>query len=138
MNDTKRILLVDDEEEILRGANLWLSSAGYQTSTAHDGMEAVAVATASHPDAIVMDVRMPHKDGLTALAELQRQTETRNIPIVMLSASLVDQERALDAGARCFLKKPYNGQRLVKTVNAVIDGPLDAESTPCATYGRSG
>ncbi|MGD9857510.1 MAG: response regulator [Planctomycetaceae bacterium] len=121
MSESKRILLVDDEEEILRGANLWLSAAGYRTAVAHDGVEAIAAARESQPDAIVMDVRMPRKDGLTALAELQRQAETRHIPIVMLSASLVDQERALDAGARFFLTKPYNGRSLVKTVGAVIE-----------------
>ena len=119
MTSTKKILLVDDEEEILRGANLWLSAAGYETSTARNGMEAVATATEDQPDVIVMDVRMPHKDGLTALAELQQQPHTRHIPIVMLSACLIDKEKALDAGARFFLTKPYEGRKLVEAVNAM-------------------
>ena len=120
MTSTKRILLVDDEEEILRSTALWLSAAGFQTATSRDGAEAVAAAIESHPDAIVMDVRMPHKDGVTALAELQQRSDTRQIPIVMLSASLVDKEMALDAGATFFLSKPYQGRELVEAVKVAI------------------
>jgi len=123
MIPSKRILLVDDEEEILRATELWLSFAGFETSTACDGRDAISSATKDQPDAIVMDVRMPHLDGLTALSELQHQEETRHIPIVMLSASLVDKEQALDAGATYFLTKPYQGRELVEAVNAAVNRP---------------
>jgi CheY-like chemotaxis protein len=116
----ERILLVDDEEEIRRSASVWLSAAGFETSFARDGVEGVAIATKAPPDAVVMDVRMPRKDGLSALAELKQQSATRHIPIVMLSASLVDKNRALDAGATFFLTKPYQGSKLVEAVKAAI------------------
>ena len=88
---------------------------------AADGEEGVQRAVADRPDAIVLDVRMPKKDGMTALAELQEQDETRHIPVVMLSASVVDQQRALEAGARFFLTKPYQGRDLLSAVSAAID-----------------
>lgn len=117
----KKILLVDDDSDILLATKLRMSVAGFETSTANDGMEATESVLKSHPDAIVMDVRMPHKDGLTVLDELKKEVVTRNIPIVMLSASLVDKERALDAGASFFLTKPYEGRELIEAVNVAID-----------------
>lgn len=115
-----RVLLVDDEADVLCGAKLWLSAAGYETSEARDGIEAVTAAVKDHPHVIVLDVRMPRQDGLGAMAELQLREETRNIPVVMLSASLRDQQRALDAGARFFLTKPYTGKDLVAAVTAAV------------------
>ncbi len=117
---SKRVLLVDDEPEVRHGAKLWLSAAGYQTSEARDGEQAIAAAVHDKPDAIVLDVRMPQTDGFTAMSELLRRKDTKHIPIIMLSASLVDQQRALDAGARFFLTKPYAGDKLVAAVNAAV------------------
>ncbi len=99
-------------------AELRLKSAGYHTSVASDGDEGVRKAIEDKPDAIVMDVRMPKKDGMAALIELKEMEQTKCIPVVMLSASIVDQQRALDAGARFFLTKPYQGQDLVASVSA--------------------
>lgn len=117
---SKRILLVDDDTDVLYGAKLWLSAAGYQTSTASDGEQAISTAVQDRPDGIVLDVRMPRKDGLAALAELKQREETKRIPVVMLSASQIDQQRALDAGARFFLTKPYAGKNLVAAVGAAL------------------
>ncbi len=123
MNTPKRVLLVDDDSDVIRGASLWLRAAGYETIAASDGHEALATAASQCPDAIVLDVRMPVMDGLQALAELKRRDDTRRIPIVMLSASLIDQQQALDGGARFFLSKPYVGKELVSAVSAAIASP---------------
>jgi len=114
------VLLADDDREIVFAAGIRLRAAGYRTVSAHDGNAAVAAAISVHPAAIVIDVRMPHKDGLAALAELKRRTDTRDIPVVVLSASIIDEQRALDAGARYFLKKPHRGEMLVKAVSLAI------------------
>ncbi|QDU10864.1 response regulator transcription factor [Gimesia aquarii] len=131
MSGSKRILLVDDDTDILHATTMRLSVAGFETSTAHDGMEAAAAVIAEQPDAIVMDVRMPYKDGLTILDELKKESNTRQIPIVMLSASLIDKERALDAGASYFLTKPYEGHKLVEAVNAAIDDSATLSEAMC-------
>ncbi|EDL60843.1 response regulator [Gimesia maris] len=133
MERRKRILLVDDDSDILRATSLRLTVAGFETSTALNGMQAVANATGDQPTAIVMDVRMPQKDGLTALDELKQKSDTRQIPVVMLSASLVDREKALDAGASYFLSKPYEGHELIKAVNAAID-QAEEDELPGSTY----
>lgn len=122
MSDPK-VLLVDDDQEIVDGASLRLRAAGFDTITAKDGEQGVASAITNRPDAIVLDVRMPHMDGLTALNKLQANEATRNIPVVILSASLVDQQAALDAGARFFLTKPYQGKNLLAAVDAALTRP---------------
>ncbi len=114
------ILLVEDDHDVAFGASLRLRSAGYQTLIAHDGREGVDVARKELPAAIVLDVRMPRMNGLVALGKLQQDERTKHIPIVMLSASIVDQQAALDAGARYFLTKPYQPATLLTAVERVI------------------
>jgi CheY-like chemotaxis protein len=120
MSDSHCILLVDDNQELIRAAALRLHAAGYETIRAYDGEQGIASAIRHHPDAILLDVRMPVKDGMTALAELQACDETRTIPIIMLSASIVDEQAALQTGARYFLKKPYESQHLLRALATVM------------------
>lgn len=118
----KRILIVEDEVDIRRGARLRLQAAGYDTIEAGDGQEGLELAVEHQPDAILMDVRMPTMDGLAALQHLGEDERIRNIPVVMLSASLVDQNAALETGARFFLSKPYQGQSLLSALQSVLAG----------------
>jgi CheY-like chemotaxis protein len=120
MRNRRRILVIDDNHEVLLGASIRLRNAGYETLVALDAGEGISSAIREHPDAILLDVRMPGMDGLTALGELKRRTDTRDIPIVMLSASVVDQKAALDAGARFFLSKPYQGRNLIDAIQLAI------------------
>ena len=101
-------------------ACLRLQAAGYHMLTAGDGEAGIAAAVANQPDVILLDVRLPRRDGLSALSELKRRSETKHIPVVMLSASVVDQQAALDAGARFFLRKPYRGDMLVQAVRTAL------------------
>ncbi len=121
MTEKSRILVVDDEPDIREGVSRWLNAAGYETLIAGNGEEGMATASQDMPQAILLDVLMPKKDGMETLAELRASKETRNIPVVMLSASLRDEQRALDAGAKFFVQKPYDGKKLVSTVKAAID-----------------
>jgi CheY-like chemotaxis protein len=120
------VLLVEDDHDVALGASLRLRSAGYQTLIAHDGHEGVTVARKARPTVIVLDVRMPRMNGLVALGKLRRDERTKHIPIVMLSASVVDQQAALDAGARYFLTKPYQPTTLLTAVErAISENPHD-------------
>ena len=125
MTDKLTILVVDDEPDIRDGVCLWLNAAGYTTLLASDGVEGVASAIQNTPGAILLDVLMPRMGGMEALAELRSRRETANIPVVMLSASLRDEQSALDAGAQFFVQKPYNGKKLVLTVQIAIDKSND-------------
>ncbi|MEZ6046159.1 MAG: response regulator [Planctomycetaceae bacterium] len=120
MFDKTRILIVDDDADILRGTILRMSVAGYQVMSAQNGMEAVEMATEYLPDVIIMDVRMPELDGLSAMKILQNQKQTQDIPVIILSASLMDREHALDVGAAYFLTKPFQGDALIETVRVAI------------------
>jgi DNA-binding response OmpR family regulator len=115
-----QILLIDDDQDVLRGASLRLGAAGYRPTTACDGRQGIDRAVKDHPDAIVLDVRMPHMDGLQVLSTLRHRAETRAIPVIMLSASLVDQDAALEAGARFFLTKPYQSKALLAALRAAL------------------
>ncbi len=120
MSDHGRILVVDDDREIVFGTQLRLNAAGYETLVARDGNEAVASARTNQPAAILLDVRMPKLDGLAALGELKRDAETSAIPVVMVSASMRDQQAALDSGARFFLSKPYEYDDLLAALETAL------------------
>jgi DNA-binding response OmpR family regulator len=119
INRLKKILVVDDDEEIVRGTTVRLRSAGYQTIAAFNGADAINGAKRNRPDAILLDVRMPGLDGLAVLKQLQEADDTCRVPVIMLSASLCDQRTALNAGARFFLAKPYRGDELLEVVQHV-------------------
>ena len=117
-----KILVVDDDQDISFGTCRRLEHAGYQTITAMDGVEGVQQAMEQLPDAILLDIRMPRMDGFTALQHLKANDRTKAIPVVIVSASLVDQQKALDSGAQFFLPKPCNTKQIVDTVHAVVFG----------------
>lgn len=129
MPEQRRILLVDDDRDLLEGTSVRLGAAGYQTLLACNGNEGIASAVANRPDAIVLDVRMPILDGLQVLAELRMREATKDIPVVMLSASLSDQRAALEAGARFFLRKPYAPSMLINAMKRAINDGAEVRRT---------
>jgi DNA-binding response OmpR family regulator len=112
------VLVVDDDREVSHCLSVRLRSAGFQVLSASDGDEGVLTARSHHPDAIVLDVRMPKKDGLAALRELRDHPTTKNTPVIMLSASIHDQQRALKLGAGFFVRKPYNADEVLSAIEA--------------------
>ena len=120
-----RILLVDDDREIVRGVSVRLRAAGYEVLTAGDGEAGLAAAREQLPDAMVLDLRMPVMDGFTLMARLRECPETEAIPIVVLSANAVEKAKrqAMDLGAAFFLEKPYDPAKLVAAVDAVVAEP---------------
>ena len=112
--------MVDDERKIAQAIRVRLQAAGFKVLAAYDGAQGVETATREKPDAIVLDIRMPVMDGLTALTKLRENEATRHIPVVILSASLVKNREAIDRGARYFLEKPYEAQRLLDTLQTVL------------------
>lgn len=124
-NNSKRqpkVLVIDDDQDISFGTCCRLKHAGYETITARDGWEGVEQAMEQLPDAILLDIRMPKMDGFTALKLLKESERTQNIPVVILSASIIEQQKALDSGAHFFLPKPCGTQRIVEAVHAVVFG----------------
>ena len=117
---SQTVLIIDDDPDVRLGTRVRLNAAGYKTLEAEDGLLGIAMAIEHGPDAILLDVRMPRMDGLTALKLMQNNDITRNTPVVMLSASHVDQTEALDSGAKYFLSKPYQGFQMLAAIDAAI------------------
>ncbi|MEO1496109.1 MAG: response regulator [Planctomycetota bacterium] len=122
MPDSKHVLIVDDEPDIRLGVGMWLESVGYAVSFAETGEQGLHAAQEQRPHAILLDMLMPGIDGIETLRRLRLDEATRDIPVAMLSASLRDEQRALDAGAAYFIKKPHQGRALVDAISATIDG----------------
>lgn len=129
MDSRRKILLIDDDRDIAFGAALRLRSAGYDTLLACDGFEGVAGARANRPDVILLDVRMPRMDGFQVLAELRKESDTKLIPVIMLSASMHDRQAALDCGARFFQCKPYRPDDLLASVAMALRESDAAKTT---------
>lgn len=110
------ILIVDDDQDILRLLSMRLASAGYKTLLANDGMEALAMVHLERPDLVISDLRMPNLDGLGLMEQLQAEHPT--LPFIMLTAhgSIAEAVEATQRGAFGFLAKPFESQALLQQV----------------------
>ncbi|MEO1615464.1 MAG: response regulator [Planctomycetota bacterium] len=115
----QKALIVDDDREIAGGIAIRLKSAGFETKCAFDGRAGLELAASYEPDVMILDVRMPQMNGLEVLHELKKQPG-KQPPVIMVSASLLDQDHALECGATFFLKKPYSGQDLILAARKTI------------------
>jgi DNA-binding response OmpR family regulator len=117
-----RVLIVEDEIDIVRALDLRLCFYGYEVVTANNGVEALAVAITTHPDLVILDIGLPDGDGYTVAQSLLENRDTRSIPIIFLTArtSDEDRERAFMAGIARFLTKPCKAEDLLDTVDRAI------------------
>jgi len=120
----KKILAVDDERHIVRLIQVNLERAGYQVVTAFDGADALKKVDADKPDLVVLDVMMPRMDGFEVLKRLQANPETREIPVIMLTAKAQDQDvfRGWASGVSAYLTKPFNPLELLTFVKRIFSG----------------
>ncbi len=121
-NNEIRILLVDDEPDILEIVGYNLSAEGYEVFTAKNGMEAVAKAKKKQPHLIIMDVMMPEMDGIEACGIIRNTKGLENIIITFLTARGEDysQVAGFDAGADDYITKPIKPKVLVSKVKALL------------------
>ncbi len=120
-----RILIVDDDRQIVKAIELRLTKAGFETMTAFDGKSGLDLALSNTPDAMILDLRMPVMDGMTMLDRLRNSVHTTNVPAVILSADAADRVRldALRHGATYYVEKPYRPQDLITALNAALKPP---------------
>ncbi len=119
----KKILVVDDEPEVVDVIKSRLTRNGYDVITAYNGMEGLEVAKKERPDLIVLDVMMPKLDGYHVCRMLKFDQKYRNISIVVLSALAAQEENILIAkqvGADACLAKPYDGNVLLQTIKELL------------------
>jgi DNA-binding response OmpR family regulator len=130
-----RILIVDDEPEIVRGLEDNLRFEGYQTSTAGDGREALAVAAREAPDLILLDIMMPGLSGWDVCRELRGKGI--DVPIIMLTArgEEGDRIRGLELGADDYITKPFSLRELLARVRAVLRRPGPRQKAEELAFG---
>lgn len=125
-----KILVVDDEELLVKGIRFNLQNDGYDVITCTNGLEALQAAKTQSPDLIVLDIMMPEMDGLTACARIR---EFSNVPIILLTAKADDMDKLMgfEHGADDYLTKPFNILELKARIRALLrrsaSGPRAAD-----------
>ncbi len=115
----KRILIVDDEEEIVRTVRAYLNNEGFKTYAAYDGEQALRAWEEKQPDLIVLDLMLPKLSGIDVTKEIRKKSNT---PIIMLTAKAAESDRivGLELGADDYIVKPFSPRELVARVRAVL------------------
>jgi len=117
-----RILLVDDEQDLVWAVQHSLSDEGHEVLTAYDGMEALAVARRHRPDLVILDIVMPRLDGLQVCRRLRRDPTLAAVPILFLTvrSAIEDRIKGLDEGGDDYLVKPFDLEELKARVKALL------------------
>ncbi|KJK51287.1 Fis family transcriptional regulator [Lentzea aerocolonigenes] len=133
-----KVLVVDDEPQIVRALRINLSARGYEVLTAHDGATALRLAADGKPDVVILDLGLPDMDGTDVIAGLRGWT---TLPIVVLSARTdsADKVDALDAGADDYVTKPFGMDELLARLRAAVrrsavTGPEDEPIVKTASF----
>ena len=128
MSEKKRILVVDDEPEFVSIVKKNLEKAGFDVEVAYDGVEGIEKVTANPPDAIVLDVMMPEKDGYKVCAELKADEKYNDIPILLLTAVAdhVSSTRyshydGMSTEADDYLPKPASAEDILDSVKSLLN-----------------
>lgn len=124
----KTILLVDDEPDLVMILKQNLQAAGYDIEVAYNGVEAIAKVKANIPDAIVLDVMMPEKDGYAVCSELKNDEKYEDIPIIMLTAvsdhvssTQYSHAHGMDMEADDYLPKPASPEEVIESLESLLD-----------------
>ena len=129
-----RILIVDDEPQMVRGLEDNLRFEGYETLSARDGREALALAVAESPDLILLDVMMPGMSGWDVCRELRAKGLA--MPVIMLTArgEEADRVQGFELGADDYVTKPFGLRELLARIRAARSSSPGRSSTCCATW----
>ncbi len=124
----KKILVVEDDQAISKALVFRLRSAGYEVVTAFDAIMGMSVAAKEEPDLAILDISMPGGNGLDLAERLQNLAKTACMPFLVITASkkYALRQRALDLGARAFVEKPYDPDKLLSAVREALGEPVEA------------
>ena len=118
----QRILVVDDDKQIVRLVQSYLEQAGYAVLTAYDGATALRTIRTERPDLVVLDLMLPNQDGWSITRTVRADASQASLPIIMLTARVEDTDKivGLEIGADDYIAKPFNPRELVARVRAVL------------------
>lgn len=119
----KRILVVEDEESLLKLESILLTSKGYDVQGATNGQEALDMLSEAHPDLILLDIMLPNMDGFEVCRRIKENPETRHIPVIMLTAkkSREDMAKGHEVGADWYITKPFKSANVVETIQRFLN-----------------
>jgi DNA-binding response OmpR family regulator len=128
MTEKKKILVVDDERDIVKALIIRLKANGYEVVAAFDGAQGLFMAYKGRPDLVILDIRMPAGDGFSVAEKLKESAQTLAIPIIFLTGSPERnaEERAAKVGARFYIKKPYDPEELLDAVKRALEPSSEA------------
>lgn len=120
-NMGKRVLVIDDEPAIHRLVQIILEQEGFQVEGMEERAEARRSVKQGKPDVIILDLMMPEVDGFEILRMLKEDTETKDIPVIILTVRILgeDREKALSMGADLYMTKPFEPAQLVEAVRSL-------------------
>jgi DNA-binding response OmpR family regulator len=116
--EKNRILIVEDEESLLKLESILLTSRGYRVTGVMDGMSALAEARRIRPDLIILDIMLPQMDGFEVCRQLKADPITAHIPVVMLTAKKNSQDMmsGQQAGCDAYITKPFKSSKILETI----------------------
>jgi len=119
----KRVLLAEDEPNIVESLSFLLDRAGFEVTVKTDGRQALDTALADLPDVLILDVMLPELDGYEVLRHLRSDQRAKELPVVMLTAKgqREDRETALEFGADMFITKPFANSDVITAVTQLAD-----------------
>lgn len=120
-----KIIIIDDESDLVKLTGKRLKAAGYVVFFHHDGTGAIDAIKEAMPDVILLDIKLPHVSGIEIFKTLREDPELKSIPVIFFSASASDTERCIEElGANGFIKKPYKSEELIDALNrAMVNHP---------------
>ena len=119
----KRILAVDDEENLIEALTCRLEASDYEVIRAFDGREALHKAKGEKPDLIILDIMLPFLDGFEICRLLKFDSNYSNIPIILLTSKVSDQDKktGMEVGADAYLTKPYDAKNLLEKIGELLN-----------------
>ena len=132
----KKILIVDDDPDVLQGLHVRLKANHYDTFFATDALAAMTEARKREPDLIILDLGLPAGDGFVVMERLRAFPALAVIPIIVVSArdARANKERAIKAGARVYLQKPVDNEKLLAAIRKVLGDPEVNEEKASVVY----
>lgn len=119
---SKRVLLIEDEPNIIEAISFILSRAGWDVVTHSNGHDAIEAVQNRQPDVVILDVMLPGRSGYEILTQLRAEGATANLPVLMLTArgQTKDREMAERVGASLFMTKPFSNGEVLDAVNQLV------------------
>ncbi len=128
----EKILIVEDEKDIIKMLDYNLKKEGFRVIDARDGEDALDLALREHPDLILLDLMLPGMDGLEVCKALKKESKTSSIPIIMLTAKSQESDKVLGLGlgADDYITKPFSPRELIARIKAVLRRVNEKEKLP--------